>query len=225
MQPSHTTTKCKIFKKPVPYLQALNAMKNCVKSIQHGEEQEQIWFLEHPHVYTAGTSAQKKDLLCDNDFPIIWHAGRGGQWTYHGPGQRIIWVMLNLNRQHGLVRQRDIRSLVTHLEQWVIETLKDFHIPSKIIPKYPGIWVHDKTNNVSKIVSIGLRVSKWVSWHGLSININPNLHAFEGIVPCGIKEHGVTSVQALKEDVSMRSFDKHLIQNWTSIFGTSLSMF
>jgi len=199
------------------YDAALERMRQRVDDIRERGAPELIWLVEHPPLYTAGTSAKPEDLQDAARFPT-YSAGRGGQWTYHGPGQRVAYVMLDLTRPHGTVPARDVRCYVAGLERWVIETLKEFGIKGEIREGRVGIWVVTP-HGEDKIGAIGVRVSHWVSWHGLALNVNPDLGHFTGIIPCGIREHGVTSLHALGVKVSMAEVDAALKRNWSKIFG------
>lgn len=200
----------------VPYPLALDAMRARAAAIAAGEAEEAVWLLEHPPLYTAGTSANPQDLLSDR-FPV-YDAGRGGQYTYHGPGQRVAYVMLDLTQ-----RGRDIRCLVQGLEDWVIDTLAAHNIVAEGRPAPRiGVWVKRPDKGVQredKISAIGVRVSKWVSFHGISLNIAPDLSHFDGIVPCGITDQGVTSFEDLGHLVSMPEVDSVLRTMFERRFG------
>ena len=191
------------------YDDALAFMESRVAGILDGTEDECIWLLEHPPLYTAGTSAKLEDLTDPDRFPV-YEAKRGGQYTYHGPGQRVIYVMLDLNR-----RGRDVRAFVKQLETWVIATLDEFNITGEIRDGRVGVWVQrpEKPRYANgalaedKIAAIGIRLRKWVSFHGISINVEPELEHFSGIVPCGIVEHGVTSLVDLGLPVTIDDLD------------------
>lgn len=203
----------------LPYPQALAAMQARADAIRAGQGAEQVWLVEHPPLYTAGTSAKPGDLAEPNRFPTF-AAGRGGQWTYHGPGQRTAYVMLDLTRPHGSVRPRDVRAFVQGLEEWLIRTLDRFNVRGERRNGRVGIWVADRTARTeAKIAAIGVRVTRWVSWHGVALNVEPNLGHFSGIVPCGIPEHGVTSLQALGLPVTMADADVALRAAWDEVFG------
>jgi len=203
----------------LPYPQALAAMQARADAIRAGQGAEQVWLVEHPPLYTAGTSAKPGDLAEPNRFPTF-AAGRGGQWTYHGPGQRTAYVMLDLNRPHGSVRPRDVRAFVQGLEEWLIRTLDRFNVRGERRNGRVGIWVADPAAGTeAKIAAIGVRVTRWVSWHGVALNVEPNLSHFRGIVPCGIPEHGVTSLQALGLPVTMADADVALRAAWDEVFG------
>ena len=204
----------------VGYDTALEKMDNHVEKMIDGEASEKIWLLEHPPLYTAGTSANKKDLIEPNLFPVF-ETKRGGQYTYHGPGQRVVYVMLDLN-----TRGKDIKKFVENLEAWIIHTLEEFNVVGQSRNGRVGIWVErpDKPKNIDglfeeeKIAAIGVRLRKWISFHGLSINVDPDLSHFQGIVPCGIKEHGVTSLVDLGLPVSMTDLDIALTKSFSKVF-------
>ncbi|CAN0080910.1 unnamed protein product, partial [Phaeothamnion confervicola] len=195
----------RVSEQPVAYLEAVDFMETQVALIRQGEAPEMVWLLEHPPIYTAGTSAKPQDLLEPGRFPV--HAtGRGGQYTYHGPGQRVAYVMLDLNK-----RGPDIRALVCNLEKWLIDTLACFNIIGERREGRVGIWVRRPDNSgEDKIAAVGIRVRRWVSYHGISINLNPDLTHYDGIVPCGIAGHGVTSLAKLGHGISMRELDAAL---------------
>jgi lipoyl(octanoyl) transferase len=204
----------------VAYDAALKKMDNHVQKMISGEAGEKIWLLEHPALYTAGTSANKKDLIEPNLFPVF-ETKRGGQYTYHGPGQRVVYVMLDLNK-----RGKDIKKFVNKLEAWIIHTLAEFNVVGQRRSGRVGIWVErpDKPKNVhglleeEKIAAIGVRLKKWITLHGLSINVDPDLNNFLGIVPCGIKEHGVTSLVDLGLPVSTADLDIALTKSFSKVF-------
>lgn len=189
---------------PVPYRKALDDMTTRNAAIAEGEAAELIWLLEHPPVYTAGTSAAEGELL-DPRFDVV-NTGRGGRYTYHGPGQRIGYVLLDLSR-----RSRDVRKFVHSLESWVIATLSDFGVESWSVPDRVGIWTRDTDGSEAKIGAIGVRVRRWVTMHGFSVNLAPDLSHFSGIVPCGIAEYGVTSLEKLGISVAPGEWDRALI--------------
>jgi lipoyl(octanoyl) transferase len=202
------------------YPDVLAAMKARVEAIQKGAARELVWLVEHPPLYTAGTSAKASDLQDPGRFPTF-DAGRGGQWTYHGPGQRTAYVMLDLTRPHGAAKSRDVRCFVWALEEWLIRTLDRFNIKGERREGRVGIWVVDPlTKSESKIAAIGVRVSRWVSWHGVAINVEPDLSHFGGIVPCGIAEHGVTSIHAQGVLATMEEVDSAMRSAWDEVFGT-----
>lgn len=201
---------------PVPYDEAVAAMEARAAAIALGEADELIWLLEHPPLYTAGTSAKAADLVEPERFPVH-QTGRGGQYTYHGPGQRIAYVMLDLNR-----RRPDLRAYVASLEAWLIATLDAFNVRAERREDRVGVWVRrpEKGPHVEdKIAAIGIRVRRWVSLHGLSLNVEPDLSHFSGIVPCGVREHGVTSLADLGRIVSLPEVDMALRAAFEPIFG------
>ncbi|MGF1607464.1 MAG: lipoyl(octanoyl) transferase LipB [Rhodothalassiaceae bacterium] len=188
---------------PVAYPAALAAMQARVADIRAGQAAEQIWLLEHPPLYTAGTSAKTDHLINPLGLPV-YEAGRGGQYTYHGPGQRVVYVMLDLAR-----RARDLRRFVGTLEQWVIDTLAAFDIVAERRDGRVGVWVATPQGD-KKIAAIGVRVRHWVTFHGLSVNVQPELSHFDGIVPCGLAEYGVTSLTNLGHQTSLAAVDQAL---------------
>ena len=188
----------------VPYRHALDEMTARNAAIAEGTAPELIWLLEHPPVYTAGTSAAADELL-DPRFEVV-EAGRGGRYTYHGPGQRVGYVLLDLKR-----RARDVRGFVHAMEGWVIATLADFGVESWCSPGRVGIWTRDIDGREAKIGAIGVRIRRWVTMHGFSVNLNPDLSHFGGIVPCGIGELGVTSLARLGHAVDMPTWDAALL--------------
>ena len=190
---------------PVPYRAALDEMTQRNAAIAEGSAAELLWLLEHPPVYTAGTSAAAGELL-DSRFEVV-EAGRGGRYTYHGPGQRVGYVLLDLKR-----RSRDVRGFVHGIEGWVIDTLSDFGVSAWRAPGRIGIWTQDIDGREAKIGAIGVRVRRWVTMHGFSINIAPELSHFGGIVPCGIEEFGVTSLERLGLKVDFDAWDEALLQ-------------
>jgi lipoyl(octanoyl) transferase len=201
------------------YPQALAAMRARVSAIRDGGAVEQVWLVEHPPLYTAGTSARREDLQDAARFPT-YEAGRGGQWTYHGPGQRTAYVMLDLMRAHGDVRPRDVRAYVAGLEEWLIHALDRFNVRGERRDGRVGIWVADpRTGTEAKIAAIGVRLTRWVSWHGVALNVDPTLDHFSGIVPCGISAHGVTSLHALGIPATMEEADAALRSAWEETFG------
>ena len=203
------------------YADALAAMQARIAAIRAGTADEQVWLLEHPPLYTAGTSARPEHLADPNRFPVHV-AGRGGQWTYHGPGQRIAYPMLDLTRTHGTVRTRDVRAYVHGLEEWLIRALDRFNVRGERRDGRVGIWVADRAAGTeAKIAAIGVRVTRWVSWHGVALNVEPDLTHFSGIVPCGIAEHGVTSLHGLGLPVTMMDADIALREVWQEVFGSS----
>jgi lipoyl(octanoyl) transferase len=176
-----------------------------------------VWLVEHPPLYTAGTSAKPEELTDPSRFPTF-AAGRGGQWTYHGPGQRTAYVMLDLTRTHGTVPARDVRRYVNGLEEWLIRALARFGVTGERRDGRIGIWVTDRAGAEAKIGAIGVRVTRWVSWHGMALNVAPDLSHFGGIVPCGVRQHGVTSLQALGIRASLADADAALRAAWQEVF-------
>lgn len=188
-------------------------MDSHIAQIREDRAPERLWLLEHPPIYTAGTSAQDGDLV-DPRFPVH-RSGRGGQYTYHGPGQRVAYVMLDLKR-----RGSDVRAYVAGLEEWLIGTLAGFGIHGERREDRVGVWVkRPGEDREDKIAAIGVRVRHWVSFHGISLNVNPDLSHFSGIVPCGVREHGVTSLADQGIDVQMPDVDRALIASFAGIFG------
>jgi lipoyl(octanoyl) transferase len=200
----------------VPYPLALAAMEARVAAIRAGAAAELVWLLEHPPLYTAGTSARREDLLAPDRFPVHV-AGRGGQYTYHGPGQRIAYVMLDVRRRGG-----DVRRFVGALEGWLIDTLAQFGVRGEMRPGRVGVWVRRPEKGPGaedKIAAIGIRIRRWVSLHGVSLNVEPDLEHFSGIVPCGISGHGVTSLADLGHIVAMPEVDMALAAAFVQRFG------
>jgi lipoyl(octanoyl) transferase len=203
---------------PVPYDQAIAQMQTDIAAI-HAGAPDRIWLLQHPALYTAGTSANPADLTDPHRLPIF-NAGRGGQWTYHGPGQRVAYVMLNLAYPHGPIPPRDLHRYVEGLEEWIIRALGRFNIRGERRIGRVGVWVADrKAGTEAKIASIGVRITRWVSWHGISLNVDPNLADFSGIIPCGVREHGVTSLHHQGILASMADADLALMAAWPEVFG------
>jgi lipoyl(octanoyl) transferase len=187
----------------VPYERALAFMEQRVAAIRAGEADECVWLLEHPPLFTSGTSADPAELMNPLGFPV-YQAGRGGRYTYHGPGQRVGYLMLDLDR-----RGRDVRKLVHSLEGWIIAALAELSIPAHRAPGRIGIWVGEGPAE-AKIAALGIRVKRWVTLHGFAINVDPNLAHFGGIVPCGISEFGVTSLAAQGKEIAMSGVDAAL---------------
>ena len=196
----------------VPYEAAVAAMEQRVAAIRTGAASELVWLLEHPPLYTAGTSAKAADLVDPARLPVF-QTGRGGQFTYHGPGQRIGYVMLDLRR-----RGSDIRSYVQNLEEWLIRTLARFNVKGERREGRVGVWVADGRRE-EKIAALGVRVKHWISFHGVSLNVDPDLGNYAGIVPCGISQHGVTSLAKLGILVSMAEVDMILRETFEEVFG------
>lgn len=205
----------------VDYAHALAVMEMRAEAIRAGTAGEMVWLVEHPPLYTAGTSAQPGDLIDPDRFPVF-KAGRGGEYTYHGPGQRVAYVMLDLKR-----RREDVRAFVAALEQWIIATLAAFNVKGERREDRVGVWVVRPDRPVSpdgspaedKIAAIGIRLRKWVSFHGIAINVEPDLSHFGGIVPCGVSDHGVTSLVDLGLPVTMADLDIALKAGFETVFG------
>ena len=200
---------------PQPFNDSLSFMEQRVDEIIAGEASETIWLLEHPSLYTAGTSAKAQDLLTPERFPVF-ETGRGGEYTYHGPGQRIIYVMLDLNK-----RKKDVRWFVSELESWVIDVCAVLGVSVDRRDGRVGLWVEKGELGLqqeSKIAAIGIRLRRWVSFHGISINVSPNLEHFSGIVPCGLHDYGVTSFEALKTSVTFEDIDAALKETFSKRF-------
>jgi lipoyl(octanoyl) transferase len=197
----------------VDYETASREMETRVAAIHDGSAPEQVWLLEHPPLYTAGTSARDEDLLDAAGLPV-YRTGRGGQFTYHGPGQRVGYVMLDLKRHGG-----DIRRYVHDLEEWLIRTLARFQVKGERREGRVGIWVAERDGSENKIAAIGVRVRHWVTFHGVSLNVEPDLKNFDGIVPCGIRQHGVTSLAAQGILVSMPEVDAAMRAAFGEVFG------
>lgn len=199
------------------YETAVAAMEARVAAIRAGTAAERIWALEHPPLYTAGTSADDSELLDPRGLPV-YRSGRGGRFTWHGPGQRVAYVMLDLKH-----RGSDVRGFVCDLESWIIAALATFGVKAERRTGRIGIWVVRADGREDKIAAIGVRVRHWVSYHGIAINVAPDLANFSGIVPCGITEHGVTSLRALGIDAGLADLDAALKQSFPAVFGRSLS--
>ena len=201
----------------VEYPDALKVMDERVDLIQKGNAKELVWLLEHPPLYSAGTSAKPQDLLTPNRFPVF-KTGRGGQYTYHGPGQRVAYIMLDLNR-----RRRDIRAYVSSLETWIINTLAKFNIRGERRSDRIGIWVRrtdlNNPEREDKIGAIGIRIKRWVTLHGISINVSSDLEHFGGIIPCGIGGYGVTSFEDIGQPLEFYDLDVELRTEFDRLFG------
>lgn len=201
----------------IGYAEAVAAMEARAAAIADGEAGELVWLLEHPPLYTAGVSAKREDLLVPDRFPVF-DTARGGQFTYHGPGQRVAYVMLDLT-----ARRRDVRAFVAALEQWVISALARFNVEGQIRPGRVGVWVERRTPGFApqedKIAAIGVKLRRWVSFHGVSLNVEPDLSHFSGIVPCGQTEHGVTSLVDLGLPVTLDEADAALRAAFEEVFG------
>ncbi len=211
-------------KKIIPYPTAIEWMKTYVQKIYIKKAAECLWFLEHSSLYTAGTSAKKEDLFNPQNFPVFY-TNRGGQWTYHGPGMRIIYVMMDLRKPHPTFPDHDIRSFICKLEDWIILTLKHFNVIAEKKEGRVGLWVTNPvTKQEDKIAAIGIKLSHWISWHGIALNIHPKLEDYSGIVPCGLKEYGVTSLHNLGIYTSFDTVDQVLCQTWERIFKYPLQL-
>lgn len=202
---------------PVAYEEALAFMEERVAAIQEGRAPECVWLLEHPPLYTAGTSAKASDLLRPQ-FPVF-KTGRGGQYTYHGPGQRVAYVMLDLKKRG----KPDVRRYVCNLENWIIHTLAEFSITGERREGRVGVWV-ETPQGEKKIAALGVRVKRWITMHGIAINVNPDLSHYAGIVPCGIADYGVTSMQELGIETRMENVDSILKEQWMSVFEAGSSI-
>ena len=206
---------CLLSTKPVSYPEAVAEMEAHIEAMRAGECGELLWFLEHPPLYTAGTGAQESDLLSPQKLPVF-KSGRGGQFTYHGPGQRVVYVMLDLNQ-----RGRDVRQFVKQLQNWIIHALNECGLETRADNTHIGVWVDRPDlgeNRADKIAAIGIRLRKWMSFHGISINVSPDLTNFSGIVPCGITDQYVTSLKALGMNISMAELDEALIKTFQTSF-------
>ena len=191
------------------YQSCLTAMEQAVANIKTGTEDDQIWLLEHPPLYTAGTSAKQEDLL-DPRFPV-YETGRGGEYTYHGPGQRVAYVMIDLKKRMVIP---DVKKYIWMLEEWIIRTLSMFDIKGERRTGRVGIWVVMPDGSEAKIAAIGVRIRHWITFHGIAINIDPDLSHYSGIIPCGIGEYGVTSIAQLKPDIDVCDIDEALRKNF-----------
>jgi len=200
----------------VAYEMAVRVMEVRVEAIAAGRGPELVWLLEHPPLYTAGTSARKGDLLAPGRFPVH-RSGRGGQLTYHGPGQRVAYAMLDLRR-----RGQDVRCFVHDLERWLVATLAAFGIEGACHPDRIGVWV-ETGGEEKKIAALGIRLRKWISFHGIALNVDPDLEHFSGIVPCGLPDHGVTSLRDLGLTVSMADVDIALRHSFEAVFGRTVA--
>ena len=223
--PGHAPVRWRIAPALVAYPEAVETMEREAAAIAAGEADELVWLVEHPPLYTAGTSADAADLVMPDRFPVF-QTGRGGEYTYHGPGQRVVYTMLDLKR-----RKQDVRAFVAALESLIIETLASMNVRGERREDRVGVWVRrperpvlaDGTVAEDKIAAIGIRLRKWVSFHGLSLNVDPDLDHFGGIVPCGIRGHGVTSLVDLGLPVSMADVDLALRQSFEDIFGPTIA--
>ena len=202
-------------KKTIDYPDSIEFMEKKVEDIHKDNCKEFLWFLEHDNIYTAGTSAKQKDLINSNKFKV-YKSSRGGQYTYHGPGQRVVYLMLNLRK-----KGYDIRKFISLIEEWIIKSLKDIDVNAVNDKNHVGIWIKDK-KSLKKISSIGLRVRKGITFHGISINLNPNLENFKGINPCGNDPKDVTSLEEIGLKNKIKKFDQVLIKNFSTVFNVKL---
>ena len=194
----------------IDYPDAVAFMEDYVSKVKDGTEAEAIWFLEHPHIYTAGTSAQSEDLLTPDKFPV-YQTGRGGQYTYHGPGQLVCYVMIDLHK-----RSLGVREFVKAIENIIISVLKNYHLDAEIRDGRVGVWIPKEqtySGTEDKVAAIGIRIRKGISFHGFAVNLAPDLHNFTGIVPCGLSGFGVTSLKALKKDDNRAQFQEYIRDN------------
>jgi lipoyl(octanoyl) transferase len=197
---------------PVEYQTAVAEMEQRVAAIRNGTAAELAWLLEHPPLYTAGTSARAEELIEPGRLPV-YRSGRGGRYTYHGPGQRLAYLMLDLRR-----RSQDVRCHVHQIEEWIIRVLARFGVHGERRDGLVGIWVVRPSGNEEKIAAIGVRVRQWVTYHGLALNVDPDLENYRGIIPCGIAEHGVTSLAALGVHATMEEVDAALRSTFAEVF-------
>tara|TARA_B110000858_G_C17679325_1_gene415796 strand:+ start:84 stop:743 length:660 start_codon:yes stop_codon:yes gene_type:complete len=203
----------KISNSLIKYDLAISEMENRVLNIKNNSIKELVWLLEHKSIYTAGSSAKDKDLLNKSDIEIRY-TGRGGQWTWHGPGQRVVYIILNLKQ-----RLPDVKAYVNALEELIILSLSDFSVKGVRLLNKPGVWVKNKHKKYDKIAALGVRISSWISWHGISINVNPDLNNYNNIIPCGNLDGGVTSLHSLNKEISMEQLDNSLKKNFLIVFG------
>jgi lipoyl(octanoyl) transferase len=203
----------KISHKPVAYKEAMNFLEQRVEKVHTNLESELIWILEHDSVYTRGISAHDKDLLNPNLFPVI-ETNRGGKFTYHGPGQKIVYFVIDLNK-----REKEIKKFVRNVEKWIISILKDFNISSFADPKNIGIWVKNN-NEENKISAIGIKIKKWIAYHGFSLNVNVNKSDYRGIVPCGILNKGIINISDLCEIPNDEKINNSIKENFYKLFNS-----
>jgi lipoyl(octanoyl) transferase len=203
----------KISHKPVAYKEAMNFLEQRVEKVHTNLESELIWILEHDSVYTRGISAHDKDLLIPNLFPVI-ETNRGGKFTYHGPGQKIVYFVIDLNK-----REKEIKKFVRNVEKWIISILKDFNISSFADPKNIGIWVKNN-NEENKISAIGIKIKKWIAYHGFSLNVNVNKSDYRGIVPCGILNKGIINISDLCEIPNEEKINNSIKENFYKLFNS-----
>jgi lipoyl(octanoyl) transferase len=209
------TVEWRVSDELVAYEDAVAAMEERVAAIREGRASELVWLLEHPPLYTAGSSAQPGDLLDPGRLPV-YQTGRGGQYTYHGPGQRVAYVMLDLR-----ARGPDVRAFVGDLEAWLIDTLAAFNLRGERREGRVGIWIDQGGGREAKIAALGVRIRRWVTYHGVALNVEPDLEHYAGIVPCGIAEHGVTSLFAEGVTATMAEVDAALRASFEHVFGQS----
>ena len=195
----------------VPYEETVTAMAVHAAAIRNGGAGEEVWLLEHHPVLTGGTSSRPEDLMNPGGIPVH-RTGRGGQWTWHGPGQRVAYVMLDLQR-----RQPDVRAYVHALEGWIIDVLASFGIDGQRRDGHPGIWV-DGDGRMDKVAAIGVRISRWITWHGIAVNLDPSMDGFGAIIPCGVRDGGVTSLRRLGLDIDMATLDAALTDSFAAHF-------
>ena len=203
----------KISQEPVAYKKAIDFLEQRVEKVHANLEDELIWILEHDSVYTKGISASDKDLLLPNLFPVI-ATNRGGKFTYHGPGQKIVYFVINLNK-----RDKEIKKFVRHVEEWIISILKDFNISSFADPKNIGIWTNNNSEK-NKIAAIGIKVKKWIAYHGFSLNINVNKTDYRGIVPCGISNKGIINISDLRTIPNDEIINNSIKENFYKLFNS-----
>ena len=203
----------KISHKPVAYEKAIDFLEQRVEKVHANLEDELIWILEHDSVYTKGISASDKDLLLPNLFPVI-ATNRGGKFTYHGPGQKIVYFVINLNK-----REKEIKKFVRHIEEWIISILKDFNISSFADPKNIGIWINNN-NEENKIAAIGIKVKKWIAYHGFSLNINVNKTDYRGIIPCGISNKGIINISDFRAIPNDEIINNSIKENFYKLFNS-----
>ena len=194
-----------------PYEETVTAMAVHAAAIRNGGAGEEVWLLEHHSVLTGGTSSRPEDLVNPGGIPVH-QTGRGGQWTWHGPGQRVAYVMLDLQR-----RNPDVRAYVHALEGWIIDVLASFGIDGRRRDGHPGIWV-DGDGRMDKVAAIGVRISRWVTWHGIAVNLDPSMEGFGAIIPCGVRDGGVTSLRRLGLDIDMATLDAALTDSFAAHF-------
>ena len=194
-----------------PYEETVTAMAAHAAAIRNGGAGEEVWLLEHHSVLTGGTSSRPEDLVNPGGIPVH-RTGRGGQWTWHGPGQRVAYVMLDLQR-----RNPDVRAYVHALEGWIIDVLASFGIDGRRRDGHPGIWV-DGDGRMDKVAAIGVRISRWVTWHGIAVNLDPSMDGFGAIIPCGVRDGGVTSLRRLGLDIDMATLDAALTDRFAAHF-------